>query len=265
MKRAIRQLLRRAGYDLHRAKAPFMPYVRRFTFPGSTFDFWIANEDASWWYSETGWKTAGELKELTRLVKRGDRVLEIGAHHGFTGLLCANFAGPTGAVVAVEAHPWNAMVEAAQIGLNPSIKNLRFIHAAASDQEGRIAVVTEDHNSSVSVNNGAATVEVAARTGDALDAEFGPFDVLKIDVEGFETKVLKGCQKVLERRPKLALEVHIDELPKYRTTVAEVFALIHLPDYTGSMILRTDSDTVRPFEPSRMPEAGIVNLFLSPR
>jgi FkbM family methyltransferase len=179
--------------------------------------------------------------------------------------VCAQFAGPTGLVVGLEAHPWNAMVDSAQLGLNPAIKNLRFLHAAGSDQEGSVRMVAENHNSSVGVSNGVATVEVPARTGDALDREFGPFNLLKIDVEGFESKVLKGCKEILRRRPKLAIEVHLDELPKYGTSVAEVFELIDIDSYEGNMVVRPDTDTIRPFVRGEMPPAGIANIFLTPR
>ena len=203
MKRALKQLLLRAGYDLHRAKPTFIPFIRHYEFPGCAFNFWIANQDATWWYGEEPWRVSGEFKELARLVKKGDRVLEIGSHHGFTALIFANFVGPAGRVVGVEAHPWNAMIEAAQMGLNSSLKNLQFINAAGSDRDGKVRVVAENHNSSMGVGSAIATVEIPARTGDSLDREFGPFNFLKIDVEGYETTVLKGVQRPSAKTAKI--------------------------------------------------------------
>lgn len=63
----------------------------------------------------------------------------------------------------------------------------------------------------------------------------------------------------------MAIEVHLDEMPKYGTSVAEVLDLINLNDYEGTMVIRPDSVTIRPFVPGQLPATGIVNLFLSPR
>jgi FkbM family methyltransferase len=265
MKQMLKTMFRRAGVDIQLVKPPFVPYVHKYQFGDFAFDFWIANRDAVWWYKEEAWKASGELKELARLAKSGDRVLEIGSHHGFTGLLFAGYVGPKGLVVGLEAHPWNAMIDTAQLGLNPGIKNLRFINAAGSDKEGVLKMVSENHNSSVGVGGAGTTTEVPARTGDALDQELGPFDLLKIDVEGFETQVLKGCKNLLRRRPKLAVELHLDEMPKYGTNAAEVLELINVKDYEGTMVMRPDTSTIRSFVPDQMPEHGIVNLFLTPR
>jgi len=54
-------------------------------------------------------------------------------------------------------------------------------------------------------------------------------------------------------------------MPKYGTSVAEVLDLINLNDYEGTMVIRPDSVTIRPFVPGQLPATGIVNLFLSPR
>ena len=265
MKKILQTMLRSVGYEIHRtqlARSEFVPFVRRFAFMGSDFDFWIANPDAKGWYNEEDCKKEGEFKELKRLIKSGDRVLEVGSHHGLTGIVCANYAGSSGAVLGLEAHPLNALIAQAQIGLNPSIQNLRFINAAGADHEGTVRISVW-HNSSVIINE-ETYVEVPTRMGDRLDSEYGPFSVLKIDVEGFETAVLKGCKELLWRRPRLAIEVHIDALAKYGSSVAEVFDLIDIAHYEGTIIIRPDYITVRQFDRTEMPAAGIVNLFLSP-
>lgn len=224
---------------------------------------WIANADSVTWYDPEHWLNVAEFQGLKTLATEGSRILEIGAHHGFTALLLAKFVGATGAVTSVEAHPFNAMVDQAQLGLNRSVTNLEFIHSVAADSPGARNIVP-GHNSNVTSQSGNDLIEVQAVTGDLLDDNRGPFNFLKVDVEGYELEVLKGCRSLLERAPKLALELHLDLLRERGHSVTDVFDLIQVGRYRGEMALRPDSPNVlRPFSVSALPDAGIVNVFLS--
>ena len=92
-----------------------------------------------------------------------------------------------------------------------------------------------------------------------------PVIVLKIDVEGFEQQVLMGCQKILSRRPIVAIELHLDALPDYNSTVAEIFRLLSISTCKVTAEFRgEDRREIHQFDPSRCPQSGIVNLFLEP-
>jgi hypothetical protein len=103
-----------------------------------------------------------------------------------------------------------------------------------------------------------------AVTGDELDEKYGPFGMLKVDVEGYEGQVLRGCRRLLARRPALALELHLDQLARFGTTVEEIFGMVAADEYEGTMIRRGDP-TVIPFDRAALPKEGIVNVFLKPR
>jgi FkbM family methyltransferase len=171
--------------------------------------------------------------------------------------------------LSVEAHPQNAMIDQAQLGLNRSFTNLKFIHAACSDVAGTVKI-TPSNNSSVIKENSSVTnqnttdlIEVPAVTGDMLDKEYGPFDVVKIDVEGHEIEVLKGCTNLLSRAPKLALEIHMDCLGWRGQSKTDIFKLIDVNRYEGEMVLRSDDfNALQIFDPSAIPENGIANVFL---
>jgi len=55
--------------------------------------------------------------------------------------------------------------------------------------------------------------------------------VLKIDVEGFEMRVLQGAKKILSTRPRLAIEIHSRELLRYGASVQDLAKLIDLESY----------------------------------
>jgi protein-L-isoaspartate O-methyltransferase len=159
MKQLVQKFLGRFGYSIRRTSTlkTFAPFIREFNFPEASFRMWMANADDVAWYDQEHWAKLGEFRALRKLVKKGDRVLEIGSHHGFTGMLLAKFAGDAGSVVSVEAHPQNAMIAQAQLGLNrSSFQNLKFIHAAGSDVPGTVKIIPL-HNSNVVNENSNAT------------------------------------------------------------------------------------------------------------
>ena len=84
-----------------------------------------------------------------------------------------------------------------------------------------------------------------------------------MDVEGYELEVLKGCSRLLSRAPKLALELHIDDLRESGQTLTDIFKLIDIERYVGEMVLRPqDFITLHVFNRFAIPEKGVINLFL---
>jgi len=262
MKRFIKQCLAHLGYELHRRgfnvpPETFHPFVERVSIAGVEFSFWVGDSVGKEWYEPTEHQRFSEHTETARLVKHGDRVLEIGAHHGFTMMLLSKLVGKEGLVLAVEPSPFNAMIASAQVGLNAAT-NCRVIQAAASDRKGSTRI-TFDSNSMVTES--ANGIEVPAVTVDDLDSTFGPFDVLKVDVEGFERQVLTGASTLLQRRPRIILELHSPYLSKFGSTIEDVLSLLS-PSYKGTFVPRNARDQVYAFSSEKIPHDDIVNLFL---
>lgn len=268
MKQLVQNIVGRFGYGFRKLSKlkPFTPFVRTITFPGASFSFWIANQAAAQWYEPEHSLQCGELHALRRLVKKGDRILEIGSHHGFTGMLLAHFVGADGCVFSIEAYPGNAMIAQAQLGLNRSMNNLQFANFAGSHAVGTVSI-RPSHNSNV-MDKSEDTIQVPAITGDVLDEKHGPFNVLKIDVEGYEAEVLKGCQKLLSRAPKLALEIHKNELQERGQTLADILKLIDADRYEGEMVLHSEAQEgkeAEAFDPSAVLASFRANILLRPR
>ena len=57
-----------------------------------------------------------------RLIQPGDKVLDIGAHHGLEAMLFSKLVGERGFVLAIEPIPFNTMMAWAQVGLNGATK-----------------------------------------------------------------------------------------------------------------------------------------------
>lgn len=259
VKQFIQDRFATLGYELHRKRPAFQPYTEQVELAGVSFQFWIGDAIGKEWYDPASDQNFAELAEIARMVRPGDRVLEIGAHHGFTAMLLSKLVGERGSILAVEPSPFNAMMATAQVGLNRAY-NCRVLQAAASDRKGS-ARISLDSNAAVTESPDG--IEVPAITVDELDSMFGPFNVLKIDVEGFERQVLVGSAQLLERRPAILLELHSPLLSRFGSTIDSVLDLI--PSYQGTFVTRNAiraRERVQAFPTEAFPADAIVNLFL---
>ncbi len=78
----------------------------------------------------------------------------------------------------------------------------------------------------------------------------------------FECLVLQGCRDLLSSGPKLAIELHVDLLRRYGSSLEEFLELIDADRCRGTMLPRSGPQTAVPFDPNSLPSSGIVNLFL---
>jgi len=181
--------------------------VRRL-YGGYEFTLQIADPLGQAWYGQD----TGPLPEVEFLrrfrLKPGARVFDLGAHQCVVALVLSRIVGAGGLVVAVEANAHNARVGQRNKELN-SAENLRVIPAAASDRAG-VIVFNDGMNGQISDGTPSPrSIQVRAVAIDDLMAEFGQPDVVFIDVEGFECKVLAGAKRALLGTPDCFVEVHI--------------------------------------------------------
>jgi len=118
-----------------------------------------------------------------------DLVVDGGAH---VGTFTAMAAGTAQQVLAVEAHPTTAALLRGNVARN-HLENVEVVEAALWPERGTVSFQAEGQSSSASVigaGESAGDVEVTTLTLDDLVAEHGPIDLLKLDVEGAEHRLL---------------------------------------------------------------------------
>jgi FkbM family methyltransferase len=149
---------------------------------------------------------------LCRELRAGDTVFDVGAHAGFFSLLAARRVGKNGRCIAFEPSPENCASIAEQIALNPSC-HCSIAPEAISDLNGTAPFSIPASGSSVAHLGAPATGEHDSRvktiTLDAACDRFGKPDLIKMDIEGGETRALAAASKMLlEHRPIWLMELH---------------------------------------------------------
>jgi FkbM family methyltransferase len=137
---------------------------------------------------------------VRRLVAPGMRVLDIGANAGFYTLALSRRVGAAGHVWAFEPYAPNAANLLRHLSLN-RIGNVTLIQAAVADQAGLADFRIGANNAMGTLVDNAGNYRVPVLALDALiDGGTIPLpDVVKMDVEGAESRVLEGAARLLER------------------------------------------------------------------
>jgi FkbM family methyltransferase len=145
-----------------------------------------------------------------KYVHPGNTVFDIGAHAGFHSVFCGLLVGDTGRVFAFEPNPISRDSLEGQIRLNRTLR-IEAVPYALSDTVGLADFdATQGRQSRITP---AGKSKVAMRTLDSLvPVELPIPDVIKIDVEGEEEKVLRGSVKTLSKfRPIVLCDYNDDK------------------------------------------------------
>jgi FkbM family methyltransferase len=139
-----------------------------------------------------------ELDFLRAHTPQGGVFVDVGANVGTYAMVLARHVGPAGQVIAIEPHP----LTHARLKFNGAAsgyRHVKLVAAAAGDSDGELMIETDGDNLGAS-----HIATAAAPAGNAIkvpslrllrilgDAGVSRVDSLKIDVEGYEDRVLVG-------------------------------------------------------------------------
>jgi FkbM family methyltransferase len=202
-----------------------------------------------------------EFNALAELIRPGQTLIDVGANSGIYTLRGARIVGPSGLVLSLEPNPEMLYVLARNIRRN-RLTNVRIRGLGAADRCGEFSFYENFHMpnsfSLVKHDQRAHSFSIAAVDLDSLVQweRIEHVDLIKIDAEGAEDRILRGAAKIIERsKPVIIAEFTTKgltvELPGYRT-----FG----PRGSPNRVMVPDGHPLQ----ARMPELGWVQVSPKP-
>jgi FkbM family methyltransferase len=187
-------------------------------------------------------------------VHRGAVVFDIGANIGYYTVQFGRLAGAAGRVYAFEplSYQYRLLLRNLSLnGLQHVVASKSIVSAAPG--RGRIYAASRDNSGRSSLAIETADYEdVETITIDMYCAQHGidRIDIVKIDVEGHELRVLEGMAGKLSARQvgQLFVEVNAATLAHGAATPAQLFELLDTFGYRPYSIA---TGSARPYEPGR--------------
>ena len=195
-------------------------------------NFYTVDEDPLCFRMEllTGSYEKETVKLVKQLIKPGMTVLDIGAHVGYYTKLFSKLVGNTGRVIAFEPHPLHFTLLCKNVW---SFRNVTPVQVAVAEQKGRADLydfLSESGSASLhyderkrdwqrSLLSGREiapriikdlpvnTYMVKTTTMDSwlAEARIEQVDFIKMDIEGTETKALRGMKQTIQSLAGLSM------------------------------------------------------------
>lgn len=183
--------------------------------------FWIGSRDR--------WDT----HHLINLLKPRSVMLDVGANFGCYSIVLAARTG--GEVYPFEPNPATFSRLTTNIRLNGLTECVRPFRIGLSDRTGPAYLVRQPGNSGaarVSATSGDEAIELSTLDEFCEAQRIDRVDLVKIDVEGLEERVLRGGKACLDRlKPLILIELHPPVLARQDSSVECVVDLLHQYGY----------------------------------
>ncbi len=175
---------------------------------------------------------------LYDLLKDGDVVFDVGANIGEVSLNMSKRVGHRGIIHSFEPEPFIFSKISRNLSLN-LFTNIHLNNIAMGDQKKELFLKPQVEN-----NRGGTRIHATSNNGKKVNVSTIDFyteehglkklDLIKIDVEGFEMKVLHGAKKVLQKfKPLLFIEVNDNNLKEQGNSAASLIEFLFKIGYTN--------------------------------
>jgi FkbM family methyltransferase len=185
---------------------------------------------------------------LYNLIKPGMHIMDVGANIGETALEFSRLTGSQGVIYAFEPDNVTLQKLNHHIQMNHAT-NIKVLNYALGDTPGQFTLGRNEFNSGGNSITTGIGVTITVRTADEFIREnnISKIDFIKIDVEGYESQVLKGAGQLIQHfKPIIFAEV-VDEFLQNQGTSARQM-LTQLTEFGYSL---TDAYTGKTIDISR--------------
>ncbi len=153
--------------------------------------------------------TTRDTWEFGYAPKPGDIVVDVSAGIGTETVPFAQAVGPTGRVVAVEAHPRTCKALRRTVARS-GLTNVTVVQAAIADREGELRITDTDFHIGNTIVAATSGLAVRALTLDQLAREqrVTRVDYLKMNIEGAEGLAIGGMAERIGATRPIAIACH---------------------------------------------------------
>jgi FkbM family methyltransferase len=191
----------------------------------------------------------GVFEACSSMLSDGSVFYDIGANVGYLGIEMAALHRDRVTVIAFEPQPALARAVARSARLNDLTRVVVF-DVMLGDSEGESDLFLTSHSlhaSMVPREPSAARLPRSVATVDGMvsSGSIPPPDVMKLDVEGAELKVLSGARNtIVSRRPGIVFEAN-ENMARFGHTVRDLVELVgSLAPYEFFVLVRGTTDPV---------------------
>jgi FkbM family methyltransferase len=199
---------------------------------GITYDLDMSEAiDRAIWMG--GWEPE-TIRFLCGNIRKDYIVIEVGANIGAHTLILADLVGNAGTVYAFEPTQFAVRKLRANIALNPALASRIVVRTElVSNHEG--ATPNLNIRSSFRVDATEQGESVPAHSVALDNLGLSRVDAIKIDVDGYDYKVLQGAESILQQfRPLVFVELCEYTLNAQGDSVEDIFRLMSSLGYSGT-------------------------------
>lgn len=148
---------------------------------------------------------------FAKSIYSGMVVIDVGANFGYYTLLFGAMVGENGRVIAIEPSPSTAQFLRKTVNLNGFSARTKIFENAADVKSGETVNLyinaTDPKNNTVVNSALPGSVAVSTIAIDDICADFEKIDMIKIDAEGAEERIIAGMWQTIDRfSPTIVLE-----------------------------------------------------------
>ena len=158
-------------------------------------------------------------------LKKGDKVIDIGANIGTVTIEASKKIGDSGKVYSIEPHPQIYKYFIGNIRLN-RLKNVKTFNFALGNKDGTIFFSnkhSDDQNSIITNKNG---IKVKLKKLDDLEINEDFIDLIILDAIGYEKFVVEGGKDILKRTKCVHFPVLEKFFKNFDYTYKDIFKII---------------------------------------
>lgn len=188
-----------------------------------------------------GWEPL-TIKWLNENLKSEDVVIEVGANVGAHSLIISKIIGQNGSLEAFEPTDYAFKKLQTNFSLNPALMQNTNLHqlyvsnTANAKSKHRIRSSWIVNKSDDIANKMDEEYSGEIVTLDEFFIDLDRLDFLKIDVDGFDFRVLEGAKRLIQTfRPTVFIELSEVDLNRNNSSVSDILNYFDEMNYIGSL------------------------------